>query len=97
MLHLVLNSHSPESCAFRGEEEEKALVGAIDGLEKAAADAGIQIKGTWINRAGHEFFVLVDAPNAHVVDEALLKTGLVGRTHSRIVPVLTRDEVFPGG
>lgn len=93
MLHMIVNTHSAESCAFRGKEEAEALVPALEGLEKVAADHGVQMRGTWINRAAHEFFILVDSPNAHVVEEVLLKTGLIGRTHSRVFSVLTPDEI----
>jgi hypothetical protein len=51
------------------------------------------VKGSWVNRGAHEVFVLVDAPNAHVIEEALLSAGLVGRTHSRVLSVVATDEV----
>lgn len=95
MLHMIVNTHNAESCAFRGEEEEKHLVGALDGLEKAAADKGVELRGAWINRGAHEFFILVDSPDAHTVDEVLLATGLIGRTHSRVTAVITPAEAAP--
>jgi hypothetical protein len=35
----------------------------------------------------HEFFILADAPDAHVLEDAVVESGLVGRTHTRILPV----------
>jgi hypothetical protein len=88
MLHMVVNTHNAESCAFRGKEEEDLLVGAFDDLQSSAPDGGLSIRASWVNRAAHEIFILIDAPNGHVIEEALLKAGVVGRTHSRILPVV---------
>ena len=92
MLHMVVNTHNPESCAFRGKAEEEALAPALDGFKDSATD-GMHVQGWWVNRAAHEIFMLVDAPSAHVIEEALLKAGMVGRTHSRIVPVISVDDM----
>ncbi|HEX2090191.1 MAG TPA: DUF3303 family protein [Actinomycetota bacterium] len=92
MLHMIVNTHNPESCAFRGEEEDRLLTAGIDQFRKSSPDNGVTFQGWWINRAAHEFFILVDAASSHVIEEALLKTGLVGRTHSRILPVVSVDE-----
>jgi hypothetical protein len=92
MLHMVVNTHEPTDCAFRGEQEDALLRGAFDALEGASTDEKVDLRGSWVNRAAHELFVLVDAPDAHSVERALLTAGLVGRTHSRIVPVVDVDE-----
>ncbi len=93
MLHMVVNSHNPESCAFRGQDEGRILSDAFDRLDVQAAEQGVMVKGSWVNRGAHEIFVLVDAPNAHVIEEALLGAGLVGRTHSRVLSVMATEDV----
>jgi hypothetical protein len=93
MKHMVVNTHNAESCAFRSEEDGKAMGAALDALGAAGSELGFTIDGFWINRSAHAFFILVDSPNAHVIDEALLAAGLVGRTHTEIFPVLTMEEV----
>lgn len=92
MLHMVVNTHSPESCAFRGKEEDDALSGAIDKVGEQAGDFGITIKSSWINRAAHEIFILVDAPHGHAIEELFVKAGLIGRTHTRILPVIATED-----
>ena len=94
MIHMVVNTHTAESCAFRGTEEEELLTGALDRFSESAPGSGMSINGSWVNRAGHEIFMLIDASNAHAIEEALLDAGLVGRTHSRIVPVLGVQDVL---
>jgi uncharacterized protein with GYD domain len=90
---MVVNTHNPESCAFRGQDEGRILSDAFDRLDQQAAEQGAMVKGSWVNRGAHEIFVLVDAPNAHVVEEALLGAGLVGRTHSRVLSVMATEDV----
>lgn len=91
MLHMVVNTHNAESCAFRSDEDEKILTAGIEAFQGTKEFA---LKGWWINRTAHEFFILVDAPNAHVIEDALVDAGLVGRTHSRILPVNTAKDVL---
>ena len=93
MLHMVVSTHNPESCAFRGQEEGRILSGAFDRLDEQAIEQGASVKGSWVNRGAHEIFVLVDAPNAHVIEEALLGAGLIGRTHSRVLSVVATEDV----
>jgi uncharacterized protein with GYD domain len=98
MLHMIVNTHDPESCAFRSEADAAATVGAFDRFEQTAPEHGIEIKGSWINRPAHEAFVLVDAPDAHAVDTAVVASGLVGRTHTRVLAVVpTADVAVPQG
>ena len=93
MLYMVVNTHNPESCAFRGQDEGRILSGAFDRLEEQAAEQGATVRGSWVNRSAHEIFVLFDAANAHVIEEALLAAGLVGRTHSRVLCVVPTEDV----
>lgn len=94
MLHMVVNTHDAESCAFRGVEEERILSTAIERFRESAPSMELALQGTWVSRAAHEIFMLVDAPNAHVIEDALLGAGMVGRTHSRILPVMSVVEAM---
>ena len=94
MLYMIVNSHHPESCAYRSEADEKRdPVGAYDSFERIAGDHGLKLQGSWINRPSHEAFMIVDAPDAHAVDTALIESGLVGRTHSRVLAVTATADV----
>ena len=93
MKHMVVNTHNAESCAFRSEDDGKVLGAALDALGTSGPGSGITVDGFWVNRSAHTFFILIDAPNAHAIDEALLNAGLVGRTHTEIFPVQTMKEV----
>ncbi len=93
MLYMIVNTHQPESCAYRSEADAAATVGAFDNFERIAGEAGLKVQGSWINRPAHEAFVLVDAPDAHAIDAALIESGLVGRTHNRVLAVTATGDV----
>ncbi|MDH3397908.1 MAG: hypothetical protein OEM94_04235 [Acidimicrobiia bacterium] len=91
MLHMVVNTHSAESCAFRNEENKGKLTGGIGAMAEAAAAKGATLRDGWANMASHTVFALFEAPNAHVVDEVLRDAGLVGYTQSRVFAVETME------
>lgn len=91
MLHMVLNTHNAESCAFRSEEDEEALLGAFRRMEDAARAHDTEVKGVWANMASHTVFALVDAPNAHAVDALVRESGLIGRTDTRVYAVVDME------
>ena len=89
MLHMVVNTHSPQDCPFRGDDEAKAMVDAIEAFTSTSVANGLDIQGSWASRGAHEIFLLVQATDAHAIDDALLRCGLTARTHSRVLPVVT--------
>ena len=94
MLHMVVNTHSPQDCPFRGGDEAALITNALDAFTTGGIANGVEVRGSWASRGAHEIFVLVDAPNAHAIETALLDAGLVGRTHSRVLPVVTVEDVL---
>jgi hypothetical protein len=92
VLYMVINAHSAESCAFRSEEDARHLETAFDTFVAQAGEHGLGVKGAWINRAGHEAFIVVDAPDPHAIDDLIVSTGLVGRTTTRVLSVIALDD-----
>jgi uncharacterized protein with GYD domain len=93
MKHMIVNTHNAESCAFRSEEDGTAVAGGLDAFGKVAAELGMTIDHFWMSRAAHTFFIVVDAPTAHAIDEAVLRSGLMGRTRTEILPIHTMEQV----
>lgn len=87
MLHVAVNTHSEESCAFRGEPNRGALVGGFEKLQAIAGDHGATIHHIWTNMASHTVFFVIEAPDSHVVDRLFRDAGLVGRTTTRVYAV----------
>ena len=95
MLHMLVSTHNAESCAFRSAEDEAAVAPAFGGLGRVAEERGASLRGSWVNTASHTVFALIDAPNAHVVDEVIREAGLTGRTHSQVFAVDDTAALFP--
>ena len=87
MLHMIVNTHGPESCAFRGPEHRDAVVESVEALGALAEARGARVEGAWASAASHTVFGLIDAPNAHAVHELLRDCGLIGHTDSTVYAV----------
>lgn len=89
MLHMVILRHSPESCPGRpGNEAIRPCAHAMnDFLERA----GVKTVGRWADPPGHVNYMVLDAPSAHVILEALMESGLFAHTSTEIRPVLSMD------
>jgi len=87
MLHMLVNVHNPESCAFRSEQDDEVLTAALEQVGSISTDRGAALRNWWVNTGSHTFFILIDAPNAHVIDEIVREVGLTGRTHTQVYAV----------
>lgn len=92
MLHMLVNTHSAESCAFRNEANREVLPAALQRIAETAATHGATVQGSWVNLASHTVFALVDAPSAHVMDDLIRDAGLIGHTDSRVYAVKSLAE-----
>ena len=92
MLHMIVSSHSPETCpGFVPELREKAKT-SFQKMGEVSKKLGITIQGGWVNGGGHITFMLVDAPNAHVIEQMGFELGFVEWNTSTIYPVMTMEE-----
>ncbi len=94
LLHMIVNTHNPQDCVFRGDAESEAMRGALRRFHSVAREHGVEPQGTWMSRAAHEIFLLVEAPNVHAIEEILVDAGLVGLTRSQVLPVLPSADVI---
>ena len=93
MLHMVVNTHNAESCAFR-EEARDVIPGALAKLDEAAKAQGASVVNAWANLAGHTIFLLIEAPHAHAIDVIVREAGLVGHTDTRVFAVNVLQEAL---
>ena len=91
MLHMLVNTHTAESCAFRSDANRDALAGGLSQLSDVAGKHESSVEGAWANLSAHTVFALIDAPNGHAVDMIVRDAGLVGWTTSNVHPVQTLD------
>ena len=88
MLHMIVHTHDPQDCPFRGKDAAEPMIAALQAFEAPAPDRRIDVRDSWATRGAHEIFLLVEAADAHAIEDALVASGLVARSHSRILPVV---------
>jgi hypothetical protein len=89
MLHMVIMRHSPESCP--GRPENAALRPCFNTMGELLERRGIQTIGRWADPPAHFNYIVLDAPNAHAITEAVMESGLFGHMTTEIGPVLSMD------
>ncbi len=67
----------------------------MDGFQKmddVAKGLGITVQGSWANMPAHVLYVVVDAPNAHVVNQLARESRLMEWNTVTVSPIMTLDE-----
>jgi muconolactone delta-isomerase len=54
----------------------------------------ITVQGAWTNMPGHTIYFLVDAPNAHVVNQMLAELHIMDWNTVVVNPVVTLEEAL---
>ena len=89
MLHMVIVRHTAESCPGRPGNE--AVHPCMNTMQELIAERGIGVVGRWADPAAHVNFLVLDAPNAHVIQEVMMSSGMAGHTTTDVRPVLSMD------
>ena len=92
MLHMVVMTHNPEAGPAASEKARESVRTAMEKREQVMSELGIREIGEWIDMPGHTAFLLIDAPNAHVVTQMLAEFGLLGWLNAAIHPVVPYQE-----
>ena len=77
MLHLVVATHGPETCAAVVPEFRDKALSANQRMGEVTKALGITVQGAWTNMPGHILYFLLDAPNAHVVNQMAAELQLM--------------------
>ena len=89
MLHMVIVRHTAESCPGRPGNE--AIHPCMNTMQELIAERGIGVVGRWADPAAHVNFLVLDAPNAHVIQQVMMSSGMAGHTTTEVRPVLSMD------
>ncbi len=94
MLHMVIATHGPDTCAAVVPKVTEVAKAGFQQIDEAAKKLGITVQGTWTNMPAHTLYILVDAPNAHVVSQLFRDTHLMDWNTVVVNPVLTLQEAM---
>ncbi len=89
MLHMVILRHSPESCPGRPGNE--AIHPCANAMQEFLDNAGVKTIGRWADPPAHVNYLVLEAPDGHVIQEALMESGLFAYTTAEIRPVMSMD------
>jgi hypothetical protein len=89
MLHMVVVSHSPESCPGRPGNEGIHL--CLNTMQNLMMERGIGIVGRWADPPAHITYMVLEAANAHAIQEVMMESGIFGHTRTEIRPILSME------
>ncbi len=96
MLYLTSLNHSPDKCPGVAIEIRDRAIRMAATMPEVLKTHGCTFQGGWVSKAAHLTFIMLDAPNAHAVDDALVDLGLAVWNTATIYPVITLEEAFEG-
>lgn len=89
MLHMVIVRHTAESCPGRPGNE--AIHPCLHSLDELLVQREVTTVGRWADPPAHVNYLVLDAPNAHVIQAVLMESGLSAHTTTEIRAVLSMD------
>lgn len=90
MRYVITMEHSPENCWAREENEEKAGEW-IDGMDRKAAEAGVEIHGAYVCPNEHTFYFVLEADSFEGVS-TFLGPPLLTDHDAHVAPVVSFGE-----
>ena len=96
MLYFASLTHSPDKCPGVALEIRDRVVRMTSTMTEVLRTHGCTFQGGWVSKSAHLTFLVIDAPNAHTVDDALVDLGLAVWNTATIYPVVTLEEAVGG-
>ena len=95
-MYLMSLNHSPDQCPGVVNEIRDRVVLMNSTMSEVLQTHGCTFQGAWVSKSAHQFFMLIDAPNAHAVDDATVDLGMAVWSTLTMYPVITLQEAVEG-
>ncbi len=95
MLHMVVMTHGPDTCAAANATSGEMARNAMDKMDEVSKKHQVDIQGAWADPAGHVFYLVADAPNAHAINHLMWKLQFPLWNTVDIHPIVTLEEAIP--
>ena len=96
MLYLASLSHTPEKCPGVALEIRDRVLLMGSTMTDVLQSHGCTLQGAWVSKSAHLTFMVLDAPNSHALDDALVDLGLAVWNTATTYPVITLEEAVAG-
>ncbi|PKB80190.1 MAG: hypothetical protein BZY88_09430 [SAR202 cluster bacterium Io17-Chloro-G9] len=96
MLYLTSLNHTPDQCPGVDTEIRDRVLQMASTMTEVLQSHGCTFQGGWVSKSAHVTFIVIDAPNAHALDDAMVDLGLAVWNTTTIYPVITLDEAVQG-
>ena len=96
MFYLTSLSHDPEKCPGVALDIRDRVVTMAASMADVLRSHGCIWQGGWVSKSAHLTFLVIDAPNGHAVDDAIVDLGLAVWNTATIYPVITLEEAVGG-
>ena len=92
-LHGIYGEHTQQTCPLYNKESREYLLSRAPNMEKNAQKYGVKILHQFHSGLEHTFLWVVDADNAHLIQDLMARTA--GRFNTiKIVPLVTFQGVI---
>ena len=94
MLHMIVMTHGPETCAAAHPEASEMARDAMNRMDDVSKKHQVDVKGAWVNPPRHVFYIVADAPNAHTLINFTTELRFFHWNTVDIQPVLALEEAM---
>jgi len=94
MLYMVVATHGPDACPAVNEKVRIKALAMGPKMAEVSKAHNTEMKGTWISRGKHISYTVIDAPNAHEVEETIWELELTHWNTVDINPIVSIEEAM---
>ncbi|MFC1969402.1 DUF3303 domain-containing protein [Chloroflexota bacterium] len=94
MLHMIVMTHGPDTCAAVHPEAGEMARTAMDQMNDVSKKHKVEYKGGWVNPPGHVFYIVAEAPNAHAISNFVTELRFFLWNTVDIQPIVTLEEAM---
>ncbi len=92
-LYGIYGSHTTEACPLFNEDNRKLLLQIASNIEKTANEYGVKVISAYHSGLEHTFLWIVEAENAHSIQDLMVETKVAKFNATKIVPLRTLQNI----
>ena len=95
-LYMVSLEHAPERCPGVDLGVRDRVLRMSEEMNETLAQRGCEYRGGWVGKSSHQTWLILEGPDGHAVDDAVIDMGLATWNRTDICPIITMAEAFGG-